>query len=140
MGRRELERDFVEVMHVCEYGSGLSLSPKALERYRQRTGRDWRREDRDDPEMVRVVRELGPEAHRFGSEIRLARIPESYKDYWAIDECDGMETVCIRYREYKLEAIRELVVAWDHLSKRDLKDHILFLIEEPDIEGIPGAD
>jgi hypothetical protein len=81
------------VINNC-YG-GFGLSEKALNRYKELSGQqefsNWNFK-RDDPNLVKVVEELGEEASARYAELKIVEIPDDVKD-WYIQEYDGTEWV-----------------------------------------------
>lgn len=75
------------------YG-GFSLSPKAIQRYEERTGKKCTKYpdiERNDPDLVAVVEELGDRACGSWSRLKVVEIPDDVK--WYIRDYDGNETV-----------------------------------------------
>lgn len=54
--------------------------------------------ERDNPEMVKVVEELGVEANGHNAELRIVEIPDEVK--WVIDEYDGVEWIAEEHRTW----------------------------------------
>lgn len=89
------------VVNRCHGGFGLS--DQALERYKELAGIDYQdfsdyNIERDDPLLVRVVREFGPEASGKFAELQIVEVPEEVD--WVIDEYDGVEWVAERHRTW----------------------------------------
>ena len=59
--------------------------------------------DRDDPQLLKVVRELGQRAAGSCCELGIAEIPDGVE--WAIDDYDGYETVEEVHREWHGEPV-----------------------------------
>jgi len=55
-------------------------------------------ENRDDPDLVAVVEELGELANTRFSQLKVVEIPDGTE--WEIDEYDGMETVHEKHRSW----------------------------------------
>lgn len=53
---------------------------------------------RDDPDLVRVVEELGEEASGKYAELRIVEIPDGVE--WEIEEYDGLEWVAEKHRTW----------------------------------------
>lgn len=47
--------------------------------------------ERNDPDLVAVVEELGEDANGYGAELKIVNVPEDIK--WHIHDYDGMETI-----------------------------------------------
>jgi hypothetical protein len=54
---------------------------------------------RDDPDLVRVVKQLGSGANGFAAELKVVSIPDDVK--WHIDEYDGIEHVAEDHRTWR---------------------------------------
>ena len=54
---------------------------------------------RDDPILVGVVREMGPEANSNFAELKVVKIPGNVE--WAIEEYDGLEWVAEKHRIWR---------------------------------------
>ncbi len=59
---------------------------------------DVRPETRADPDLVRVVEELGDAANGDCAKLRVIEIPDGVS--WEIDEYDGMESVAEKHRSW----------------------------------------
>lgn len=89
------------VINDC-YG-GFGLSPRALDEYKKLAGitdpsfndRDI---PRDDPYLVKIVKELGMGANGSHSNLKLVEIPGDVK--WHIGEYDGAEWVAEDHRTW----------------------------------------
>lgn len=92
------------VINAC-YG-GFGLSDLAMQEYTARTNRaiddDWWSTPRDDPDLVKIVKELGERANGQFSKLKIARIPGQYTRFYSIDEYDGQEWVTVHYDKYKI--------------------------------------
>ena len=53
---------------------------------------------RDDPDLITVVEELGPEADGSHADLKIVEIPDDVK--WVIDEYDGWESVEEEHRSW----------------------------------------
>jgi hypothetical protein len=53
---------------------------------------------RDDPMLVKVVRELGEEASAPLAKLRIVSVPDGIE--WEIDDYDGMETIAETHRTW----------------------------------------
>ena len=89
------------VINDC-YG-GFGLSPRAIEQYRRLacvTATDLYDRDipRDDPYLVKVVRELGMGANGPHSNLKIVEIPGDVE--WLIQEYDGAEWVAEKHRTW----------------------------------------
>jgi hypothetical protein len=56
-------------------------------------------ENRNDPDLVSVVEELGEKAHGWASELAVVEVPDDAK--WYIHEYDGMEHVAEEHRTWR---------------------------------------
>ena len=127
----------IYVMYNNCYG-GFTLSDAAIDEYKRRNpaGKNPRlyELERDDQAMVQIVREMGAAANSTFSEIKLQRIPAEYRDYYTINEYDGLETVLLNHNVYQLEAIKSLVKDRT-LSKTDKLARIAAVVsqEEPEL-------
>ncbi len=54
--------------------------------------------ERDDPNLVKVVEELGKEANGRFAELKVVKIPDNVE--WEIDEYDGLETIEEKHRSW----------------------------------------
>lgn len=54
--------------------------------------------DRDDPDLVAVVEELGEDADGYCAELKVVEVPDGVD--WEIDEYDGMESVDEAHRSW----------------------------------------
>lgn len=59
---------------------------------------DSRPEKRDDPDLIKVVEELGVKANGSHAELEIVKIPDDVD--WVIGEYDGMETVEEKHRSW----------------------------------------
>lgn len=141
--RQEAPEAFFGVMYNACYG-GFTLSKKAMAHYRALKGMapsapldfDEHEPPRHDPDLVRTVAYLGREAGGEYSEIQIERLPIRYRDYYYIDEYDGSETVCVDYKQYKLDRIKHMITwtsafegANDH--QKALLVDIIGIIDDP---------
>lgn len=100
------EDRFVQALKGVQYivintrHGGFSLSDLALERYKKYTGQDLSQHDiaRDDPVLVKIVKELGPEADGAYSTLKVVEVPGDVD--WEIDEYDGDEWVAEKHRRW----------------------------------------
>ena len=90
------------VINDC-YG-GFGLSDRACKEYKQLAGitdPDWydRNVARDDPYLVKIVKELGSDASGGHSKLKIVEIPGDV--LWHIGEYDGVEWVAEDHRTWK---------------------------------------
>lgn len=88
------------VISIC-YG-GFSVSEEAIELYKDRTGRLPRSEwdfKRDDPELIRIVKELGERANGSCAQLKVVEIPDDVE--WVICQYDGLEWVAEDHRTWR---------------------------------------
>ena len=55
--------------------------------------------DRNDPELVAVVEELGDEANGWPAELKIIDIPDDVE--WFVQEYDGLEWIAEKHRTWK---------------------------------------
>jgi hypothetical protein len=91
------------VINEC-YG-GFGLSDVAELRYRELAGVDFEDDKfhvsdiaRDDPLLIKVIRELGPAADGLHAELKIVEIPADVE--WQIGEYDGNEWVAEKHRTW----------------------------------------
>lgn len=89
------------VINNC-YG-GFGLSDKAVTEYRKLAGlseNDFQHRDlpRDDPYLVKVVKDLGPKANGAHANLKIVEIPGDVN--WHIEEYDGNEWVAEDHRTW----------------------------------------
>jgi hypothetical protein len=91
------------VINEC-YG-GFGLSDVAESRYRELAGVDFEDDKfyvsdiaRDDPLLIKVIRELGPAADGLHAELKIVEIPADVE--WQIGEYDGNEWVAEKHRTW----------------------------------------
>jgi hypothetical protein len=89
------------VINTC-FG-GFGLSDTAIERYCELDGCSplnfWAGSlERNDPNLVRVVQELGVMADNCYSELKVVEVPDDVK--WHIYEYDGLEHVAEDHRTW----------------------------------------
>ncbi len=89
------------VINTC-YG-GFGLSPRAIKEYMNLAGiieRDFHDRDinRDDPYLVKVVRELGMGANGAHANLKIVELPGDVS--WHIAEYDGNEWVAEDHRTW----------------------------------------
>jgi hypothetical protein len=89
------------VINDCYGGFGLSDEAKAL--YKDMAGitdSDWydRDIDRDDPYLVKIVRDLGSAASGGYAKLKIVEVPGDVE--WQISEYDGVEWVAEKHRTW----------------------------------------
>lgn len=89
------------VINDC-YG-GFSLSQEAIDAYKKLAGITddvWydREVERDDPYLIKVVKELGPRANGSCASLKIVEIPGDVS--WHIAEYDGNEWVAEDHRTW----------------------------------------
>jgi len=95
------------------YG-GYSFSKAAVQRYLELYGFVYRpfyltRIDRTDEGMIEVVKQLGAEANGDYANIKIRKFPLKYKDFIAVGEYDGYESVWVDFNKYKLASIYDVL-------------------------------
>jgi hypothetical protein len=79
---------------------GFGLSDVAQRRYTELTGREFDTYDvaRDDPNLLRVVLELGEASYGRFAHLEIVFVPDDVD--WFIDEYDGREWVAEKHRTW----------------------------------------
>lgn len=106
----EKKEEMIEVLYCNVYGA-WNLSKKAIKMYRDRKGKinpeDTEDsiyfcgiEERHDPILLEIYKELGTEFDGKYSRSEIEEIPKKYENYYRISEYDGLETVDIDYHKY----------------------------------------
>jgi len=90
------------VINDC-YG-GFGLSDKAMEKYKSMAGIDddlfYHYDiERDDPYLIKIVREMGAAANGDFSNLKIVEVPADVD--WIIQEYDGIEWVAEKHRTWK---------------------------------------
>jgi hypothetical protein len=90
------------VINVC-YG-GFGLSGRAERDYREMAGiidEKWhdRNIPRDDPYLVKIVRDLGMTANGTHANLKIVEVPPDVE--WQIEEYDGNEWVAEKHRTWQ---------------------------------------
>lgn len=90
------------VINDC-YG-GFSLSGKAEAEYKKLaniTDKDWWDRDipRDDPYLVKIVREMGEKAGGAHAKLKIVEIPADVE--WTVEEYDGNEWIAEVHRTWR---------------------------------------
>lgn len=65
--------------------------------------------DREDVLMINICKNMGKSANARGSNIVIKSIPSIYNNYYSINDEGGWETVIIKYKKYKLDAIQNII-------------------------------
>lgn len=120
-----MEENKIEILYNNCYG-GYMPSMKAEELYNQRICKTkdneleddvpFYRLERHDPLLVQIFHELGEEFNdeQQGTNIKIAEIPEKYKNYYEIEEYDGAENVVVNYDRYIVDQITEISLSGDN--------------------------
>lgn len=90
------------VINIC-YG-GFGLSDRAIREYRQMAGitdPNWYDRDvpRDDPYLIKIVRDLGMAANGAHANLKIVEVPPDVE--WQIEEYDGNEWVAEKHRTWQ---------------------------------------
>jgi hypothetical protein len=90
------------VINDC-YG-GFGLSDEAFNRYRELTGNTdpvflYYDINRDDPYLIKIVKEMGDRANGPCSQLKIVEIPADVE--WIIQEYDGIEWVAEEHRTWR---------------------------------------
>ena len=94
----------MEILINNSYG-GFGLSDVAVKMYNKKKNTKYTAFDlsdyslRTDKDLIDIVRKLGPEANRMGSDIGITEIPDG--SYFVIDDDDGAERLF--YSESKVK-------------------------------------
>jgi hypothetical protein len=106
MSNEELIKALRGVQHVvintC-YG-GFGLSERAIREYKQMAGitdDKWydRLAPRDDPYLIKIVRDLGMAANGDHANLKIVEIPPDVE--WEVEEYDGNEWVAEKHRTWQ---------------------------------------
>lgn len=85
------------VINTC-FG-GFRLSAEAMQRLGRPDGDYWYYDHRrSDPDLVRVVEEMGEAANGRFARLRVVEVPDDVE--WEIDEYDGTEHVAEKHRTW----------------------------------------
>ncbi len=157
-----LEEPKVAVLYNACFG-GFTLSEQALRKYCEVKGIQCSQDrlysvdcgvPRHDPDMVAVVRALGKAANGPCTDIKVKELPRKFLNYYYIEEYDGYESVCIDYKQSRLDRIRAAVentTAFENatVEQRIFLQHISAILDEErddkeehvgeDVLGTPSA-
>ena len=130
---------FPVLYNTC-YG-GFTISDLAIHEYRVKKGiiEEQREYDefassemsRTDPIMVEVCRKLGHNSWGTYSKLKVAMVPEIYKDHYYITEYDGKESVVVDYDKYRVAKIKEVLGTSMQASTKE--EMIASIIQEEDL-------
>lgn len=100
------------IVNKCH--GGLGYSEKALFEYNRRKNTNYTKYqseniDRTDQIMIEICKELGKDANAKSSLIEIEEIPLIYKNYYTINEYDGLEHIDIQHEKYQLDEIRKTI-------------------------------
>ena len=107
----------IQILYNVCYG-GFSPSDKAVELYNLRKLEiDPSYQcilscvliDRDDPILVKIYHELGRNFDVNYSNTNVFLLDKKYKNYYVINEYDGMEMVSIDINRYKLDNVKRIL-------------------------------
>ena len=90
------------VINKC-YG-GFGLSKEAIDLYKTKVGMEEDEPlfvydiERDDPDLIEVIEELGEKAEDDCAKLKIVEIPDGVK--WMIEEYDGMEWISEVHRTW----------------------------------------
>lgn len=99
-----MEEETREVVVNACYG-GFSLSEAAITAYRERAGMPPDQDltddaiDRNDPDLIAVVKELGEKANGPCASLEIIKIPRGID--WYVDEHDGREWIAEVHRTWR---------------------------------------
>jgi MinD superfamily P-loop ATPase len=87
------------VINKCYGGFGLSVAAEEL--YKAKSGKDKFYDfelERDDPNLVAVVEELGNAANDRAADLKVVDVPDGV--HWEIKEYDGLEHIAEIHRTW----------------------------------------
>jgi hypothetical protein len=86
------------VINTCFGGFGLSTA--AEDEFRKRTGylASLYDVERNDPDLVAIVEEMGEAANGQYSKLKVVEIPDDVQ--WIIEDYDGRETIAEKHRTW----------------------------------------
>lgn len=132
-----------KIMYNQCYG-GFTLSNQAQAMYKAKKGLaeheslgyQWDDIARHDEDMIAIVEVLGPEASGQCSDIAIKEIPAKFVHYYYIEEYDGMESVSVDTKQYKLDQIHTMITSTDAFQQatyhqRAVLEDILNVIKNP---------
>lgn len=98
------------------YG-GFNYSDEAMAEYHKvRPGVLEHEIERHDEVMLDIVQRMGKKAWGSACEIGFETIDEVYRDFYEIDDYDGVESIRIQFDRYMIDGIRKII------ANRDLTD------------------
>ena len=98
----------IEILYNSCYG-GWGISDTARELYRIRNINNSDNNylcRRSNPILIQIYKELGDKFDRKYSNTKIKKIPKIYKNYYIINEYDGLETVEIDLTQYILDNLK----------------------------------
>ena len=111
---------------VNQWCGGFRVSGPAYEKYTQKGGQLYIHDDdiRHDPILIQIFKEYGSSfVSGAGAALGLETIDEKYKDYYTINEYDGVESVIVNtdgYEKDKLTiAMRDILQFLDNTKITD---------------------
>lgn len=84
--------------------------------------------NRHDPVLVEIYRELGNEFNGKWNSSKIITIPKKYKNHYVISEYDGLENVTIDKDKYKVDTIKEIIL--DNISSDEKINKINDILSE----------
>lgn len=105
--------DTIQIMYNTRYG-GFGFSEMAEKLYCKAKGMEWTGKkiwniERTDPDMIRIVKDLGGQANTPFSDVSIKTIKRKYEKHYYIAEYDGLESVHIDYKQYRLDQLLEVL-------------------------------
>lgn len=88
---------------INTYYGGFGLSKVALKMYKEKTGKEYDHDNREDPVIIEVVKLLGKKANGSCSHLGICEIPEDVS--YIIQEYDGSERVVEKHRSWTAKTI-----------------------------------
>lgn len=75
---------------------------------------------RDDKDLIQTVRDLGDKANSSVSRLKIVFIPIEFKNFYTIEEYDGIESVSIEFADYFTKTFQSLNI--EELPKAEIKN------------------
>lgn len=103
------EEELIPVLYNSQYG-GFGFSDEVVRLYKERTNKDidYIYCERTDKILIDLCLKLGDKANNKYCTLKVEYIPKKYEKYIQIREYDGLESVCIDYKSYKMDKIKEI--------------------------------
>lgn len=96
----ELKNQSFSFYHVITKDFGHYISREEFnEKVSEEDFLSSREIERDDPDLIEVVKELGDEANSVHSKLKIVEIPDDVE--WTIEEYDGVEWVAEKHKTWR---------------------------------------